>query len=433
MTLLTKPDDIWVLTPTMEDLQAGAHYASITLPWTFNRMMLNTSSRGQQERALNIAKGIIVQEMLKRALEARDIRADVQRKSHRDDDLFDFQMLLDGKLIDLDVKSIHHYNNYDHSLGREPLTPELIVENMSYPGPDWRRFFPMLVPHTQIAQDKEAYCFAIASSIDPRSDIDANRDQYILTAFPYGEQMAFIGSKRLCIERETAGEGFFLRMHYSPEGLLGQEIISLVVVGEWDGDLVKASVTLTPGVVSEDVGPFSCVSSFYIERDDYDSLFGSIEIIVSENTFAQPVYNSSRQNINEAPDAALTFTRNDFCNLFLPNDYRLFVLGWCTKEEFLENCRKYSGWIWPKDSVNRYENQLWSEVTPNDMRTLERAGFIDSVQRRPIQIRAGWMKTTGRGGGACCYVFPNTFQRGGVSETNLYILPQDLRIMDEIG
>ena len=43
------------------------------------------------------------------------------------------------------------------------------------------------------------------------------------------------------------------------------------------------------------------------------------------------------------------------------------------------------------------------------------------------------MKTTGRGGGACCYVYPNIGANGGVKETNLYVLPQDLRTIASLA
>ena len=48
MKLISDPDDIWVLKPTEKDLLAGAKYAAITLPWTFNRMMMNTGSSGSK-------------------------------------------------------------------------------------------------------------------------------------------------------------------------------------------------------------------------------------------------------------------------------------------------------------------------------------------------------------------------------------------------
>jgi hypothetical protein len=59
MPKLKTKADIWVLTPNANDLKAGAYYAAVSLPWTFNRMMLNTSSAGQRHRALNIAKGVV--------------------------------------------------------------------------------------------------------------------------------------------------------------------------------------------------------------------------------------------------------------------------------------------------------------------------------------------------------------------------------------
>ncbi|ABI67378.1 hypothetical protein [Syntrophomonas wolfei] len=183
--MFTRAEDIWELKPLAEDLEAGARYASITLPWTFNRMAYNTGSKGQQGRGLNIAKGIVAQKMLSRALSERNVVAEVQRKSHRDDDLFDFQVVINGKMSKLDLKSWNYFSNYNVS-GREPFTSALIEKNAGYAGPEWRKFFPMLVPHTQIGQEKEAYCFGLASSIDFRNNVEADRDGYILTAYPYG-------------------------------------------------------------------------------------------------------------------------------------------------------------------------------------------------------------------------------------------------------
>ena len=100
-----------VLEPTESDLQVAASYAAITLPWTFNRMMKNTGSKGQRDRGLNIAKGILAQEMLRRTLQDLGIEASTQRKSHRDNDLFDFQVELDGTRLKLDIKSMNYYNN----------------------------------------------------------------------------------------------------------------------------------------------------------------------------------------------------------------------------------------------------------------------------------------------------------------------------------
>jgi hypothetical protein len=110
----------------------------------------------------------------------------------------------------------------------------------------------------------------------------------------------------------------------------------------------------------------------------------------------------------------------------------LYVIGWTRKDEFLQNCRKYTGWVWPMDKIDKYRNQAWSQITEDDQHRLETTGFAGSIQDKPRLLKAGWMKTTGRGGGACCYVFPNIGANGGVKETNLYILAQDLYTMNAL-
>lgn len=431
MTLLSRPDQIWVLKPTKEDLVAGANYAAITLPWTFNRMMLNTQSSGQQARALNIAKGIVGQEMLRRELTRLGKLVQVQRKSHRDDDLFDFRIKSNEKWMKLDLKTVNYFTDYP-DVGREPLSRELIIRNSAYPGPDWRRFFPMLVPHTQIAQSKEAYVFAIASSIDFRRDVGTNRIGYALTAFPYGNVMPFLSAKKLCLAREASGKGFYIRCQWAPQWPADHPM-HLTVIGEWDGKVCKFEVTLKRGQ-PVDIGPFSCVASFQVEKEDYDRWVGGhIRVSVSQNDYTDVVWNSLRKNLNVAPSEDLILMKGDFCNLLLPTDYTLYVIGWITKEDFLRACRKYTGWVWPLDRINKFENQPWSQITTSDAEAIERAGFADCIHRKPTQLRAGWMKTNGRGGGACCYVYPNIGANGGVKETNLYVLPQDLRPMEELG
>lgn len=432
MRKLNKPSDIWVLKPTKDDLIAGADYASITLPWTFNRMMMNTGSSGQQYRALNIAKGIVGQEILRRELKNRGKKPVLQKKSHRDEDLFDFSMQMGNQIHKLDIKSINYYSDYAN-VDREPLTLGLIVKNAGYPGPDWRRFFPMLVPHTQINQDKEAYCFVIASSIDTRKDIFTDRVGVALTAFPYGEIMAFISSKRLCLARENAGKGFYINCSYKTTGMFDANNINLTIHGEWNGELQNFKINIKKNSDISNIGPFSCVSSFELSEESYNEFTGQIEIYVSKNEFDSIVLNSSKRNINQNLGSHLVITRTDFCNLILPNDYTMYVLGWIPKVDYLKACRNYMGWVWPLDKVNKYENQEWSQITENDRSSIIRAGFDDCIQTKPSLLKAGWMKTTGRGAGACCYVFPNIGHGGGVKETNLFVLPSDLNVMEELG
>lgn len=228
MPKLTTSRDVWILTPTAADLKAGAHYAAISLPWTFNRMMLNTSSAGQQHRALNIAKGVVGQEMLLRAMTRLGIKAKTQRKSHRDEDLFDLHVVIEGTLTKMDLKSFNYFTNYA-PVGRAPFSVDLLISHAGYAGADWRTFFPMLVPHTQIEQSKEAYCFAIASSVDLRKDIATNRSAYALTAFPYAEYLPFFSSTKLCLMREEANKGLLLELSYETDSLLPSEIVLSIV------------------------------------------------------------------------------------------------------------------------------------------------------------------------------------------------------------
>ncbi len=421
--------DIWVLTPTEDDLEAGARYAAISLPWTFNRMTLNTSSDGQQGRALNIAKGIVGQEMLKREMERVGIIARTQRKSYRDEDFFDFEAEILGVSTRLDLKSINYYTDYG-PIGREPFSLDFFMEHIGYADANWRTFFPMLVPHTQIEQSKEAYCFAIATSIDLRKDIETNRSNYALTAFPYGEHLRFLSSSKLCREREDSSKGFHIQLLHRANCLLPSQV-SIKIIGEWAGKSKEISVKLSPGAIRQ-CGPFSCISSFQVDKESYDQYNGQVEISIKNNKFETPVHNSSKRNINEPPSGSLVIKRSDFCNLYLPTDYTLYVIGWIRKENFLKACRQYTGWVWPKDSVDRYKNQPWDQLTEGDRKMLEGKNFKDCLPEKGDPLKAGWLKTTGRGGGACCYVFPNVWGRGGVKETNLYVLPKDLCNMNSL-
>lgn len=432
MTLFDDESEIWIVKPTEEDLQAGAEYAAISLPWVFNRMGKDKSSKGQQQRAFNIAKGIVGQRVLQSELARRGIDAEIEVKSHRNKDLFDFRVSIGGAVQRLDVKTMTHYNDYPND-EREPFTPALVAAHRGYPGPDWRTYFPMLVPHTQIKQDKQAYCFAIGSSVDFRRSIDKNRSGFALTAFPHKGLLTFFSGKALCAAREKAGKGIFLNCSYVPCGLWDRPQVEMTIVGEWDGKLMRKSVSLMPDTPVSGIGPFSCVTSFQMARAEHEGLGeGQIEISICQNDLDQPVRNSSKRDVNVVPEEALTVRRNDFANLYLPDDYTLFFVGWITKQNFLARCRHYPAWIWPMDKVNRHENRPWSRITEKDRKALESTGFEDCIQSSPACLAAGWMKGMPNRGSSCCYVYPNVYG-GGLQETNLYVLPRDLMVMRELG
>ncbi len=429
---LGKTDDIWELKPTREDLRKGADYAAITLPWTFNRMGLNWSSRGQRERALNIAKGIVAQEMLKRKFNEIGIRPDVDRTSYRSSDLFDFKLPINGQDVLMDIKTINYYRNYSGT-DREPLSKDLIINNRAYFGPDWRQFFPMLIPATQINQEKEIYCFGIASSDDFRSHIDEGRTEHRLHAFPFLEHLPFLCTQKLIKMREEAGRGFFLQLSLKQDSdLFASNKLSIELYGEWDGEKQIIPVELDPDGTPISIGPFSSLCSVRITRESFSELNGEIHFTI-KNKFKEVVLNTARRNINSVPQAPMILTKNDFANLILPSDYTLYFLGWVSKDEYLSTVPQYSGYVWPNDKENKYHNQVWDQITENDLEKITRYAFESYLQKTTPKLNAGWLKTHGRGGGACCYVFPNIGRNGGVKETNLYVLPQDLNRMAELG
>ena len=207
--------------------------------------------------------------------------------------------------------------------------------------------------------------------------------------------------------------------------------MELELVGEWAGEIKREHLWLKANEIIDNVGPFSCLSAFRISRQILETFDGQIAVDVTRNDFKQQVRNSTGRNINVPPDDKFRINFDDFCNLNLPEPYDLHILGWIEKEDFLHRFRKYSSWVWPNDSIDKRLNQKWSQLTVNDINLMNRLG-IDAQRSVDDSMPAGLLKTHGKGGGACCYVFPNVPRRGGVNETNLYVLPQDLKPMETL-
>ena len=430
MKTVRSKSQIWQLKPTKEDCEVGAQYASVSLPWTFNRMMKNRSPRGVNDCALNIAKGVAAQEALSRLLREHGVDVSTQIKSYRESDFYDLSVSVHGEKKRLDFKTISYYRNRDASDHRPPFSLDYLLSNSDYCGPDWRRFFPMLVPHTQIDQGKEVYCFGIGASDDFRSDALSPRTMDWIAAFPYGEFHPFLTNKKLCLAREERGKGFSISLRLVRDELFSQKTMRVEVIGELNGECVSAEAVVGDGDAI--IGPFSCISSFRISRKTLASMTGHLELRVVGNDLSDCVYNSNMKNVNVSPSGAMTIETSYFCNLGMPDDYTIYVTGWTLSSDFRRQCTKYPGWVWPDDHVSKFDNQPWTQITQDDRKMLTGHGFADSIPPAHGQLHAGFLKTTGKGGGACCYVFPNTFGTG-LRETNLYVLLQDLSPMSEIG
>ena len=428
MTSLKNESDIWELKPKNEDIEEAIHYATISWPYTFNRMNFNvTSYKGQQGRVLNIVKGITNQNILKRELSKNKIKIHIERKSYREEDLFDFRIVKDNLEYGWDVKTIHHYGFYDKQFNREPLSKSLIIKNKSYDGPIWLNFFPMLVTHTQVNQQKDGYIFGISSTYnDIRSDRKTQRNRDYLVFVPWGLWATFMADKRLVYAREKENKGFSIKIVWKDILPLGEKL-KINVIGERKGQRIDKIVKLSPNS-PKTIGPFSSITA--IQLLERETLIGKI-VIYFNNRLNKPVLISKKKNINIVPKYPLIITDEHLINLYLPIDYRVLFVGWIKKQDFLNEFKKYRAWIWPDDKTDQYKNSAWSQPTEKDLDMLHRYGFLDLYKDK--KITGGILKTTGKGNGACCYVFQNQYG-GGVRETNFYVLPQDLyRMTDFVG
>jgi hypothetical protein len=413
-----KKSDIISLKPTEKQKALGCDYALKTLPWTFNRMMSNTSTTGQNSRALNIAKGVVAQALFKSVLTDLGVNAEEEKKSHRDSDLFDLRFNINQAETKFDFKSFNIYTDYVLK-GREAFSIDFLIKNQSYPGPLWTQFFPMLVPHKQIGQDKDAFIFALGSSKDFRKwNPTSIQKNYVLAAFPFGEALPFYMSPKLCLERENLEKGFFVCVKIE-NNMLAKSTSKFYLTGEYNGKTVNYE--LISNSKSQVVGPFACLSSIWTQ--DTNSILGleTMTIKLDKNEMKSPVFSATRKNLNVEPEEVI-FRQKDFCNLILPDDYELHLLGWIGKEEYIERCLSYPAWIWPKDSENKFANQSWTTFSDGDKTTMAKV-LGEGVDPKE---GLGIMKTTGRGGGAACYFYPN-IHGGGIKETNFYVLLDDLK------
>ena len=413
-----KKSEIISLKPTDKQKSIGSDYALKTLPWTFNRMMSNTSTTGQNSRAINIAKGVVAQSLFKSVLNELGVNAEEEKKSHRDSDFFDLRFNINDNETKFDFKSFNIYTDYVLK-GREPFSIDFLIKNQAYPGPDWTQFFPMLVPHTQICQEKDAYIFALGSSKDFRKWNPASTQKNnVLATFPFGENLPFYMSPKLCIERETAKKGFFVKVSIE-NNMLANQKSKFYLTGEFNGKTVNYEFLSNSKI--QIIGPFSCLSSIW--TNDTNSILGleTLTIKLEKNEMKSPVFSATRKNLNVEPET-MEFRQKDFCNLILPDDYEMHLLGWIRKEEYIERCLSYPAWIWPKDSEDKFSNQPWTTFSDSDRITMGKVLGEGVDPKKGLGI----MKTTGRGNGAACYFYPN-IHGGGIKETNFYVLLDDLK------
>lgn len=412
MSRLASADQILVVEPNLEDRYLGARYAGISLSWTYDRMEQEGSrARGTRNRAFNIAKGLVGQRALQRELSTRGVSVVEEQKSHRETDSYDLKFPDHPEFDRLDVKTFNHFTDYGVPQ-KDDLSPTLLGDNLGYEGPEWGHFFPLLIPYDQFSQAKEAYCFAISSSVDYRNTIH-RRPGYELYAFPdldtpLGDYMVDDPRKR-----EAENAGFTVEVDVTADALQG---CKFKLIGEWDGDVKEDWITFSDTPVR--FGPISQVNSYKISKDTYDLLARSDAAITVR--------------IPDAPDANIAsqvqeLTDEAFHNLLMPSEFTMYYLGWIPKAEFRERATARPAWKQPTgDAFTR--NQPWEDVSPSDQRFLENNGLGWTLQgERPTGLLR---KNAG------CYYYPKVRPENpehyGLRKTNLYVLPEDLRPMDTL-
>lgn len=416
MSRLETVDQIWEIQPTLEDKYLGARYAGISLFWTYDRMKQEQrGSHAKRNRAFNIAKGHAAQLALHRELSTSGIDVELEEKSHRVTDSFDLRFPSHPEVDKLDVKTFNHFTNY--GIDEKPtLTPELLADNFAYDGPKWGQFFPLLVPYDQFAQNKDAYCFGIASSIDYRSRI-TGREGYELYAFPDTDEE--IGQVLVSdiAAREQANLGFRLSVDTTGRDL--PEEHKLKIIGEWDGDIKEQWVPI--GNQQTPFGKIAGVDSFKIRKKTYrllEKTGAEISLKIVDSDIELP-----------KPDTGLTLSAADFHNLLLPTDFTIYVLGWISKSAFQTRALTHPGWTNPSQTEFT-RNQPWDTISSADER-LFASKNVDWAVTEDGTVRGAIRKRSG------CYCYPKitrqNLQRGGLRKTNLYVVPADLRPVDDLS
>lgn len=448
-TPLSKPEQIWESQVSGNEQEDAIEYASISLPWTFDRMHYGgKTQKSTNDRMVHIAEGVLAQSVLKRELANRGKKCAMDWTGYRESDIFDFKV--DDKVYD--VKTMVIYSEYGKSWQRKDFSPSLLIQNYDYPGPEWRRFFPVMVPMTQLMPDKmkDSYVFGIAETkLDLRRRAPEEGDNGFWCAAPYGKAQTYFQDKKLIESREKFGKGFILKVKWERnQKVLSQEkeSISIVPIGEWDGKRQSAvEIIVKPGDESKSTVEFSALGCI---RLDHPSKLNPLDriIITAESDFRDNItkITNPQENINDL-NFEWILNSESFVNLKVPKDYKIYWIGHIPFSEFAMKFIKYPAYFIPtvkKPEVNstgrltdKIREKLRSlekrrEKAINEGKHIPWPSFADLISGS--KIKAGILISANRAHGAplgaACYYYPPY----ALVESAIYVLPRDLYVMDSI-
>ncbi|MCK4477897.1 hypothetical protein KAU88_05155 [Candidatus Bathyarchaeota archaeon] len=407
MTLLTKENQIWRIEPSKKTSINAVRYASMSVNWTFNRLAIKASPWTWYIRMMRIVSGVAVQQCLIRELEKRGKKIIKDLSDYRTEDTFDLA-LPNGEI--LDSKASNYYVDYVGPEIRPNFSLKYLIENKDYCGKDYRSFFPCLVPAEQFnvkrKRHKDYYLFAIVTCINfIRDKLTGREDDWLIAAVPM-DLGNFLNYKKLVQAREEEGKGISLSFSVSHNHTLEKYIPSkkkkthkFYVGYEKDGNFSEEMVELGLNKAHEfpNISGFSYVR---MDREEFETFHALIKMKI-RNHLTKKMLNTRFKNINKLPQKVFSFGRKHFANLYPPKS-EFFFLGWISYESFKERMASLPCYGPPKDKIDKYSN-------------------TEGVPSRPGLL---YPRTT-------CFIYPNVW-RGGMRNKNFYVLPRDLRTMDEL-
>ncbi len=447
MKKLSNERDIWPPSLVTEsDIQGALNYATVSLPWTFDRMRYGPrSQKAVNNRLLHILMGVLNQTILERELTKRGYSCSKDWTRYRESDIFDFSI---GDTV-CDVKTAHLYSQYNDNWGREQFSPSLLIANKSYDGPEWKHFFPMMVTLSQLTVEKEkdSYIFGIAETYeDIRSTMPNLNDGGFWCGAPYGKAFHFFQNTRIIRSREENEMGFNIKISWTrpyPRINGSSGTIRIILYGEWAGFPLMEELTVTEGEQITSENEFSSLSCIRVEQpailDDNDEI-----ILIAQNHFEQHIPKLTNPTINlNDPTFEWILGKDSFVNLMVPKDYKVFWIGHIPFEEFVSKFTDYPSYFIPHGGGDMEKNDS-GRATPKLKQRFEsldrrRKKAIDNGINVPWcefssliegqKINAGLLLVAMRGPkpiGAACYYYPPY----ALQESAMYVLPQDLYPMD---
>ncbi|MEN6520515.1 MAG: hypothetical protein ABFD46_05105 [Armatimonadota bacterium] len=340
----------WSERPMYEDLSVATWCSSAFLP-----LLLDTTSELTIDTLkavfIGMASDVMSQELLVRALAHNGVFARAARSHCRYDTLGRVQ-----------VENVGHVQMVCIGAdGCDKAEMAEIIDDVhtgleSLNTSNMRLLWPQPRNVHDVNGSPDAYC---VSAVDlSSSPTTADTDE--LTAFPYGFQSPFLFSRQLQAERERASNGFTIQAFYEPDITEDNGERMLTVVGDWMGQLRESTLKLKSKHAYGEVGPFSSVRCFRIQRKDHDGMSGQISIYVPRNSFTSPCYDSNGRNINEEPSHPFILRSMDFCD----------------PTSALRNDTYFVGWQWGAPDLTGTLNGCLNNVLV-DLRSMSTLGRIE--------------------------------------------------------